>query len=61
MNALHNLNAANPFIYPGTKEQTSFKGKARDNFPLEQLIMSKWAGGAGGDWQTFGGIINKDR
>jgi len=61
MNALHNMNTTNPFIYPGMREQTSFKGKVHDNFPLEQLIMTKWAGGASGDWGTFGSIVNKVR
>jgi branched-chain amino acid transport system substrate-binding protein len=61
MNALHNMNTTNPFIYPGMREQTSFKGKVHDNFPLEQLIMTKWAGGGTGDWGTFGGIVNKVR
>jgi branched-chain amino acid transport system substrate-binding protein len=58
MAALHNMNTSNPFIYPGMKEQTSFKGTKRDNFPLEQLIMTKWAGGATGDFQTVGGIVS---
>ncbi len=34
-----------PVPYPGIKLQTS----ARDNFPIEQEIMIKWAGGATGD------------
>jgi branched-chain amino acid transport system substrate-binding protein len=54
MAALHNLNTAkNPFVYPGIKLQTS----ATDNFPIEQEIMIKWAGGATGDWQPFGKLL----
>ena len=41
--ALKSLNTGgNPFVYPGIRLQTS----ARDNFPIEQEIMIKWAGGA---------------
>jgi branched-chain amino acid transport system substrate-binding protein len=55
MAALHNLNTAkNPFVYPGIKLQTS----AKDNFPIEQEIMEKWAGGGTGDWQSFGKLLN---
>jgi branched-chain amino acid transport system substrate-binding protein len=55
MAALHNLNTSkNPFVYPGIKLQTS----ATDNFPIEQEIMIKWAGGATGDWQPFGKLLN---
>jgi branched-chain amino acid transport system substrate-binding protein len=54
MSALHNLNAADPFAYPGMKLQTS----AKDNFPYEQLIFQKWNGGATGQWQPFGKIYD---
>jgi len=55
MTALHNLNTAkDPFVYPGIKLQTS----AKDNFPIEQEIMVKWAGGATGDWQPFGKLLS---
>jgi branched-chain amino acid transport system substrate-binding protein len=55
MAALHNLNTAkNPFVYPGIKLQTS----AKDNFPIEQEIMIKWAGGGTGDWQSFGKLLS---
>jgi len=58
MAALHNLNTAkNPFVYPGIKLQTS----AKDNFPIEQEIMIKWAGGATGDWQPFGKLLDHIR
>jgi len=58
MAALHNLNTAkNPFVYPGIKLQTS----AKDNFPIEQEIMVKWAGGATGDWQSFGKLLDHIR
>jgi branched-chain amino acid transport system substrate-binding protein len=59
MAALHSLNTgANPFVYPGTKIKTSFKGKTRDNFPIEQDILVKWAGGKTGDWQPFGQLVS---
>ena len=48
MKALHSLNVANPFSYPGMKLTTT----AKDNFPLEQLIFSKWTGGATGHWRS---------
>jgi len=55
MAALHNLNTSkNPFVYPGIKLQTS----AKDNFPIEQEIMIKWAGGGTGDWQPVGKLLN---
>jgi hypothetical protein len=55
MHALRTLDEKNnPFIYPGMVVKTS---KTR-TFPMEQLIFEKWAGGAGGDWKTFGKILN---
>jgi hypothetical protein len=58
LKALKSLNTgANPFVYPGIKLQTS----AKDNFPIEQEIMIKWAGGATGDWAPFGSLIAKVR
>jgi branched-chain amino acid transport system substrate-binding protein len=58
MKAYRSLNTgANPFVYPGIKIQTS----AKDNFPIEQDIMMKWAGGGSGDWATFGKLIGKVR
>jgi branched-chain amino acid transport system substrate-binding protein len=57
MKALHNLNVADPFAYPGMKLQTS----AKDNFPYEQLIFQKWNGGASGQWAPFGKITNNLR
>ena len=58
MAALHNLNTGkNPFLYPGIKLQTS----AKDNFPIEQENMIKWAGGATGDWQSFGKLLDHIR
>jgi branched-chain amino acid transport system substrate-binding protein len=58
MKALHSMNTSrNPFVYPGIKLQTS----ARDNFPIEQEIMIKWAGGGTGDWQTFGKLLGPVR
>ena len=57
MKALHSLNTTDPFTYPGVKLKTS----ARDNFPIEQDIFIKWAGGATGDWKTFGKLIDHVR
>jgi hypothetical protein len=58
MKALHSLNTSkDPFVYPGIKLQTS----AKDNFPIEQEIMIKWAGGGTGDWQTFGKLLDHIR
>jgi branched-chain amino acid transport system substrate-binding protein len=55
MAALHTLNTSkNPFLYPGITLQTS----AKDNFPIEQEIMIKWAGGATGDWQPSGKLLS---
>jgi len=48
MKALHSLNTTkNPFVYPGIRLQTS----AKDNFPIEQEILIKWAGQ---DFQAIG-------
>jgi branched-chain amino acid transport system substrate-binding protein len=50
MKALHSLNTkGNPFVYPGIKLQTSTK----DNFPIEQEILIKWAGQ---DFQSVGSL-----
>ena len=46
-----------PVPVPGIKLQTS----AKDNFPIEQEIMIKWAGGSSGDWQSFGELISHVR
>jgi len=54
MRALHSLNTSrNPFVYPGIKLKTA----RRDNFPIEQEIMIRWAGGATGDWQPSGRLL----
>ncbi len=44
----------NPFVYPGMSIQTSKKR----TFPMEQLIMTKWSGGASGDFHAFGKILH---
>ena len=55
MRALRHMNEKNnPFIYPGMVVKTSKKR----NFPMEQLIFERWAGGAGGDWKTSGKVLN---
>jgi len=49
--ALHSMNTTkNPFVYPGVRIQTS----AKDGFPMEQLNLLKWSGGAAGNWQPLG-------
>jgi len=56
--ALHSMNtSSNPFVFPEIKIQTS----AKDNFPIEQLIMTKWSGGAGGAMQSLGTLQNTGR
>jgi branched-chain amino acid transport system substrate-binding protein len=58
MKAYHSLNTgANPFLYTGIKLQTS----ATDNFPIEQEIMTKWGGGATGDWAAIGKLNSNVR
>jgi branched-chain amino acid transport system substrate-binding protein len=53
--ALHNMNTSkNPFVYPGIVIKTGPK----DNFPIEQLRLAKWAGGASGDFQSFGKLLS---
>jgi len=55
MHALRNLNEKNnPFIYPGMTVQTSKKR----TFPMEQLKIIKWSGGATGDWHATGKIFS---
>jgi branched-chain amino acid transport system substrate-binding protein len=53
MRALKNLDpkkAKNPFLAPGV----SLKTGKKDNFPLEQVQLIRWAGGATGNWNPFG-------
>ena len=54
MHALRNLNETgknkNPFVYPGMAVKTSKKRP----FPMEQLKLIRWSGGATGDWHSFG-------
>jgi branched-chain amino acid transport system substrate-binding protein len=55
MKALRTMNTSkNPFLYPGISLQTSKKR----TFPMEQLQMIKWSGGAGGDWHAFGKLLS---
>jgi branched-chain amino acid transport system substrate-binding protein len=54
MKALKSLNVVDPFTYPGIKLQTS----PIDNFPIEQEILIKWAGGATGDFAPFGKLYS---
>ncbi|HKB93138.1 MAG TPA: ABC transporter substrate-binding protein [Gaiellaceae bacterium] len=58
MNALHSMNTTkNPFVYPGIRIQTS----AKDNFPIEQLVMTKWTGGNSGGMVAFGKLQTTGR
>jgi branched-chain amino acid transport system substrate-binding protein len=58
MKALKSMtNVTDPFLYPGIKLNTS----AKDNFPTEQEILDKWAGGATGDFAAFGKLYDKVR
>jgi ABC-type branched-subunit amino acid transport system substrate-binding protein len=55
MRALRHMNTKkNPFVYPGMTIKTS----AKRTFPMEQLKLMRWSGGATGDWHTFGKIVN---
>jgi branched-chain amino acid transport system substrate-binding protein len=55
MKALRHMNTSkNPFVYPGMTIKTSTKR----TFPMEQLIMTKWSGGATGDYHPFGKVLN---
>ena len=55
MHALRNMKETkNPFIYPGMTVQTSKKR----TFPMQQLKLIRWSGGAGGDWHAFGKIYS---
>jgi branched-chain amino acid transport system substrate-binding protein len=54
MHALRTLNEKNPFIYPGMSVKTSKKR----NFPMQQLIFTKWNGGDTGDFHATGKVLN---
>jgi len=41
--------AGNPFLLPGIAVKTS----GRDHFPIEQMVLQRWQGGA---WRSFGGL-----
>jgi branched-chain amino acid transport system substrate-binding protein len=54
MRSLRSMNTTkDPFVYPGIRLRTS----ARDGFPIEQLIMTKWSGGVEGAAQPFGQLL----
>jgi hypothetical protein len=58
MKALKSMkNVKDPFLYPGITLNTS----AKDNFPTEQEILDKWAGGATGSFTYFGKLYDKVR
>jgi branched-chain amino acid transport system substrate-binding protein len=53
--SLNTMNTkADPFLPAGFVIKTGVK----DAFPLEQLRMIKWGGGATGDFEAFGKILN---
>jgi len=55
MKALKSMtNVKDPFLYPGITLNTT----AKDNFPIEQLQLLKWSGGATGNWQPVGKLQN---
>jgi ABC-type branched-subunit amino acid transport system substrate-binding protein len=55
MKALRNMNEPkNPFVYPGITIKTSKKR----TFPMEQLVMTKWSGGASGDWHPISKVLD---
>jgi hypothetical protein len=41
--------AGNPFLLPGIAVKTA----GRDHFPIEQMLLQRWQGGA---WKSFGGL-----
>ena len=54
MSALRNMSTSkNPFVYPGITIQTS----AKDGFPIEQLVLTKWSGGPTGLMHPFGKLV----
>jgi branched-chain amino acid transport system substrate-binding protein len=56
--ALHSMNTSkNPFVYPGITIQTT----AKDNFPMEQLKLTKWSGGPDGAAHPFGQLLKSGR
>jgi len=56
--ALHTMDTTkDPFVYPGLRIKTS----TTDNFPIEQLIMTKWTGGASGGMVGVGKLQNTGR
>jgi branched-chain amino acid transport system substrate-binding protein len=58
MKALKSMkNVKDPFLYPGITLNTS----AKDNFPTEQEILSKWSGGATGSFTYFGKLYSNVR
>jgi branched-chain amino acid transport system substrate-binding protein len=58
LRALHSMNTTkNPFVYPGIRIETS----ARDNFPIEQEIMTRWSGGPTGDFHPLGKLLKVGR
>jgi len=50
--------AKNPFLWPGVTLQTKLQG---DNFPIEQVILVRWGGGAAGTWAPIGKVQDKVR
>ena len=58
MTALRSMtNVKDPFLYPGIALSTS----AKDNFPTEQEILIKWAGGTDGGFAAFGKLYSNVR
>jgi branched-chain amino acid transport system substrate-binding protein len=56
--ALHSMNTTkDPFMYPGLRIKTS----KTDNFPIEQLIMTKWTGGTSGGMVGVGKLQTTGR
>ena len=55
VHSLNNMNTkGDPFLPAGFVIKTGVK----DAFPLEQLRMVKWGGGATGDFEGFGPVLN---
>jgi branched-chain amino acid transport system substrate-binding protein len=57
MRALTHLNVVNPFLQKGVVLKTT----PTERFPIDQLILARWKGGAEGMWSYFGHLYNNAR
>jgi branched-chain amino acid transport system substrate-binding protein len=57
MRALTHLNVVNPFLQKGIVLKTT----PTERFPIDQLILARWKGGAEGQWVYFGHLYKNAR